>query len=73
VYEQDGIHSGNSVLGGGAAGTLIFNFVVIAEIVEIALQHVGKSLSGVETVAGGDAVAEADQDGPVGGECRAGE
>jgi hypothetical protein len=52
---------------------MIVYLVVVTEIVEIALQHVGETLPGVETVAGGDAVAEADQDGPVGGKYREGE
>lgn len=73
VHEHDGIHFGNSVFGGSAAGTLIVYLVVVIEIVEIALKHFGKGLSGVDAVAGGDAVSKADQEGPVGGERRAGE
>ena len=72
VHGQDGIQIGNGVFGRGAAGSLIVDLVVVAEVVEIALQHVGKSLPWVETETGGDAVAEANQERPVCGGCRQG-
>ena len=46
----------------------LIDLVVVAAAVEIALQRVGKGLAGLEAVARGNAVAEADQDGPVGGQ-----
>ena len=56
--------------GGGAAGALIFDLVVVAALVEVALQCVGIGLAGLQSVPGRDAVAKADEDGPAGGEQR---
>ncbi len=67
MQEQDGAQTGDGVLGGGAAGALIDDLVVVAAAVEVPLQGVGIGLAGLEAVAGGDAVAVANQDGPVGG------
>ena len=52
---------------------MIVDRVVVAVSVEIPLQGVGIRLSGLKAVAGGDAVTVADQDGPAGGQERAGE
>ena len=73
VEEQDGTEAGDSILGGGAAGALIVHLVVVAASVQIPLQRVGKGLAGLKAVASGDAVTEADQQGPVGGMERASE
>ena len=61
VEGQDGVEAGDGVFGSGAAGALIDDFVVEAAGVEVALEGVGVGLVGVEAVAGGDAVAEADE------------
>ena len=75
VQQKDGVEAGDSVFGGCSAGALIAYPVVVAAAVEIPLQCIGIRLPGLETVTGGDAVAEADQDrdGPVGGQCWAGQ
>ncbi len=69
---QDGMESGNGVFGRGTAGTLIADLVVVGEVIEITLECVGERLTGLKPVACSDAVAEADQNGPVGGQHRAG-
>ncbi len=66
VQQQDGAEIGDGVFGGGSAGALIADLVVVAAAVEVALQSVGIGLAGLEAVAGGDAVAKADQDGAIG-------
>jgi len=66
VQEQDGAEIGDGVLGGGATGALVRDLVVVAAGVEFLLQEVGIGLAGLEAVAGGDAVAKADQEGPAG-------
>jgi hypothetical protein len=63
VQEQDGAEAGDGVLGGGAAGALVDDFVVVAAGVEVAAAGSRDRMAGLEAVAGGDAVAEADQDG----------
>lgn len=73
VKEQDGAEIGDGVLGGGAAGASIAHLVVVAAAVQIPLQSVGIGLAGLEAVAGGDAVAVADQHGAIGGFERAGD
>lgn len=60
--------TGDRILGGSSAGSLIIDCVVIAAGVEIPLQCVRVRLPSLQTVAGGDTVAEADNDRPVGGE-----
>ena len=67
VQAQDPRKAGDGVFGGGAAGALVADFVVIAAGVEFLLQKVGKGLAGLKAVTGGDAVAVADEDGTVGG------
>lgn len=64
---EDVVQIGNGVLGGGAAGALIVDLVMVTTIVQIPLKRVGVRLSGLKAVTGGDAVAEADENGPVGG------
>ena len=66
VQEQDGTDIGGRVLGGGAAGALVVYPVVVAMGVKVALQGVGVGLAGLQAIASGDAVAKADQNGPVG-------
>lgn len=61
------MHICDSVLGGGSAGALVVYFVVIAAAVKVALQSVGEGLASLEAEASSDAVAIADQNGPVGG------
>lgn len=61
VKGEDGVEAGDGVFGGCAAGALVDHFVVEAAGVEVALEGVGVGLAGVEAVAGGDAVTEADQ------------
>ena len=58
---------GDSVFGGGAAGAAVLNLVSVAALVEIALEGVRKGLAGLEAVSGSDAVAVADDGGPIGG------
>ena len=65
---DDGVDVGDCVLGGGAAGAAILNFVFVAALVEVALECGGPGLAGLEAVARGNAVAIADDGGPVGGE-----
>ena len=67
VQAQDGGQAGDSVLGGGATGALVVHLVVIAAGVEFLLEEVGIGLAGLEAVAGGDAVAKADQERATGG------
>ena len=52
------------VLGCGAAGSTVFDFVFVATLVEIALQRIGIGLAGLESVTGSDAVAVTHDDGP---------
>ena len=67
MQEQDGAEAGDGVLGGCAAGTLVVDLVMVAKGVEFLLQVIGIGLAGLEAVAGGDAVAEADEEGVIGG------
>ena len=55
----------DAVLGGVAADALIVDAVVDVEAVEGGLQVVGVALSGIDAGAGGQAVAEADEQGAV--------
>jgi len=70
AQEKDGAEIGHGILGCGAAGALIDHFVVEAAAVQVSLQRVGIGLAGLEAVAGGDAVAVADQNRVVGGKER---
>jgi len=70
VKHQDGRKRGNSVFAGGAAGAAIHNSVRVAEVIEPLLQRDGIGLVCRETVARGDAVSEADEQGPACGEDR---
>ena len=77
MQQQDGAQTGDGVFGGCAAGSLIIHLIVVAVGIQVALQGVGKGLAGLKAVAGGDAVAIADQDGtsgglPLSGQSRAG-
>jgi len=54
--------AGHGVLGGGSTGTLIDDLVVIALRVELPLQRIRKRLAIGQSITGGYAVAEADQD-----------
>ena len=65
VQQQDGAEVGDRVLGGGAAGALVVHLVVITVCIEFALQRIRVRLAGLQSIAGGDAVAEADENGPV--------
>ena len=67
VQQQDGAEIGDGVLGGGAAGALVVDSVVVTERIEFLLQVIGIGLAGLKAIAGGDAVAEADQEGAIGG------
>ena len=62
---DNGAQTAQCVFGGGAAGSLVVDGVVIAGAVEIALKGVGEGLAGFEAIAGGDGVAEADEYRPV--------
>ena len=68
VEREDGAQIGNSILGGRAACALVRDFVLIAAVVQVALQSVGKRLACLKAVAGCDAVAVANENGPVGGQ-----
>jgi hypothetical protein len=68
VRQQDLAQTGGGVLGGGPARAPVADSVVVALGVKVSLQRVGKRLAGLEPVTGGDAVAVADEQGPVGGE-----
>lgn len=56
------------VLGGGAAGAAVLDFVFVAALVEVALKGIGPGLAGLEAIACGDAIAVTDDGGAVGGE-----
>jgi len=64
---------GDGVLGGGAVCALIIHLVAIAAAVEVSLQRVWKGLAGGEPVPCGNAVPEANQDGPVSSQDRPGD
>ena len=61
------------VLGGRAAGSLVVDFVFVAVVVQFTLQRVRIGLTGLQTVAGRNAVAETHQEGPAFGLRRQGE
>jgi len=70
VQAQDDAETGDGILGGGAAGALIADCVAVAEAVEIPLKGVRKGLSGLQSVAGGNAVTIANEERPAGGQKR---
>jgi len=74
VEGEDAIDAVETVLGGVAADALIDDVVVEAEGVEVFLEEVGIAFAGVGAEAGGEGVAEADEDGAVvgGGGCGGG-
>ena len=61
MHAQKGRQAGDGVLGGGSAGALIDDLIVIAAMDEDLLQGVRVGLAGIEAVAGGDAVSVADE------------
>jgi len=67
VEEHNCLNGGGGVFGGGSAGALIEDLVVVVGGVELALKKAGVVVAGGEAKAGGDAVAEADEDGWGGG------
>ena len=60
----------DGVLRRGPAGAHIRNFVGISALVKVPLQCFGKGLARVQTMARSDAVAVANEHGPVGGDER---
>lgn len=62
---KNGVQSPNSILGGVAANALVDDAVMIAARVESGLEVVGIALAGIRSIAGGEAIAEAHQDGAV--------
>ena len=60
---EDVFQAVDAVFAGVAADAGIDHFVVVATAVEGGLEIVGPGVAGFEAVAGGDAVAEADDDG----------
>jgi hypothetical protein len=62
---QNGGQLGDRVLGGGTAGSLIVDFVFVAAAVQFPLQRVGISLTRLQSIAGRNAVAEADEKWPA--------
>jgi hypothetical protein len=64
---------GNGILAGGTAGAAIRYRVMVAKLVEIPLQSIGKGLAGCESVASRDAVAVANDESAVRREEGAGE
>ena len=69
---KDGVDIGGCIFGCGTAGASILDFVFVAALVEVALERGGPSLIWLQAVSRGDAVAIADDGGPVGGEQREG-
>ncbi len=65
---QDRSQTGDGVFGGRAAGSLVDYLVVVAARVQVALQSVGEGLAVLQAVAGGDAVAVANEQRSVGGQ-----
>src|SRR5579863_710153 len=65
VKTHDGGEGCERILGGGAAGALVDDFVGIAVRVEHFLEEVRIGLAWLESVAGGDAVAKADENGAI--------
>ena len=62
VEGEDGGEALNAVLGGGAADAEVDDAVFVALPVEIGLEVVGVALAGVGAIAGGEGVAEADEE-----------
>ena len=66
AQSEDGRERCDRVLGGCAAGALILHLVVVTACVELLLKIIGIRLPKLQAVAGGDAIAKADQDRTVG-------
>lgn len=62
VKTQNRRKAADSVLGGGSAGSLIDDLVVVALRIELPLQRIGKRLAFRQAEAGGNTVAETHQD-----------
>lgn len=60
---DDAVDAGDAVLGGVAADAGVNDAVFVSGVVEVLLEKVGVALAGVGTEAGGEAVAEADEQG----------
>jgi len=73
VQGEDGGQAGDGVLGGGAAGALVDDFVVVAVRIDALLKEVGICLAGLQAIAGCNAVSKADQDGLFSSRQRGGE
>lgn len=58
---QDGAQARDGVLGGGSTGALVIHLVGVARAIKFALERIGIGLAGLQAIAGGNAVAEADQ------------
>ena len=58
---KDGGQGGDGVLGGGAAGALVDDVGMVPLSVQLTLERIGERLARRESVAGRNAVAEADE------------
>ncbi len=65
VQGEDVGEAGDAVFGGVAGDAEVDDAVAEAEAVEVCLEEVGVGLAGVGAEAGGEGVAEADDDGAV--------
>lgn len=72
VEGEDAVDAVEAVLGGVAADALVDDVVGEAALVEIFLKEVGVAFAGVGAEAGGEGVAEADEDGAGVSCCRCG-
>lgn len=63
LESEDAVEAFDTVFGGIAADALVDDTVLVAEGVEVGLEVVGVALAGVGAVAGGETVAETDQEG----------
>jgi len=70
LKRDDRVYPRDRVFGRCATGSQVLNLVVVAELIQIALERIGIRLSGSETVTSGDAIAEADEDRPIGSDQR---
>ena len=66
---EDVVEAVDAVFGGVSADALVDDAVVVAEGVEVGLEVVGIALAGLGSVAGGETVAEADDEGAMIGRC----
>ena len=65
LHGDDAVEAFDAILGGVAADALVDDPVFVALCVEIGLEVVGVAFAGVGAVAGGEAVAEADDQRPL--------